>query len=174
MKRLVVLFLAGLLASVASAKDIIPGVGCGNLRLGLTAREVTRMLGKPESTNDLIVWHYRGCTISVRFDAKTWRVDELRFNIGRQAGKNSPNTVKGPHGTVSLGEKAERVIRAFGPIRYWSIGGAKGVPYGAPTSVYLGKYTALSYPLEGVVFLVNKYGTMTQVRLRGGLRGKRK
>jgi len=152
-RRTVVLFAVMVaVSSAAWAADIIPGVGCGKLRLGITAEAVYRMLGVPEgrSTRNPDIWFYRLQTISVRI--RKGRVDWIGFSIGGRAGKGSPNRVKGPNGTVTLGQNVKRVIRAFGPISESRWGTQSRSSSTAPQAAFEGQYIRLSYPLYGITF----------------------
>ncbi len=81
-----------IMASKNNIRDIVPGTGLGDIKFGMTRKEVERLAGKPDETehlpglddnpkDDLEVWHYDEYEFSVIFDAEyDWRVVSISLS----------------------------------------------------------------------------------------------
>ena len=57
-------------------KEIIPGVGLGTLKFGMTRDEVKKLVGKPDEVENL-----PGCEEEVNDELESWHYDEHEFSL---------------------------------------------------------------------------------------------
>jgi hypothetical protein len=142
-----VVAVAGVAAVSASATEatIIPGVGVGKVKLGMTQAQVLRLLGKDYAVNERatvrgaayreLQWNFASWSVGLLQTGKTWRVVQVGTTV---RGQRTPNK-------IGAGSTLKSVLRAFPHVMC-------GKQYRAPT--------AFGPPSVGLM-LVQKGGLQT-------------